>query len=184
MPSGRKEKLKNKNIIYFFLYNLYSHALAQECLSLGSWNLQIFFNPFLRRYYYMVWSLLMFFKALNQVYTFYPKIKSLGVGIMTLTMLILHSLQVLHTKFIEDWLSSSWEEDVKGRRMKNYRNMLLRWQKNMYLIPRWGNSARVYVIGMLQLSIKQRLGIGEDYESYIYIYMSFTCLTSTAFTIV
>ena len=86
-------------------------------------------------------------------------------------MLILHSLQVLHTKFIEDWLSSSWEEDVKGRRMKNYRNMLLRWQKNMYLIPRWGNSARVYVIGMLQLSIKQRLGIGEDYELYIYIYV-------------
>ena len=41
----------------------------------------------------------------------------LGVGVMKFTMSCLFTVQILHTKFGQDWLSSSWE-DVNARRTR------------------------------------------------------------------
>ena len=55
------------------------------------------------------------FKEINQFFTFLPQnYLSLGWGVVTFTISCLLPLQMLHTKFGQDWPSGFWEEYVNG----------------------------------------------------------------------
>ena len=108
--------------IFKSLYHLYVHALAQELLPKGLWNI-ILIDPPLVIITIHLFCLnhfpeykRRFLKKYINFTLFTPKIHTLwlrGHGIYNfLSSLPLH---MLHTKFGQDWPSSSWE-DVNGRR--------------------------------------------------------------------
>ena len=121
MPHRKDVKGNNA----FSLYDLYGQAPAQEPLPRGL-EIYNFGKPILCYYYYTL-SLSepcarvqkKIFKEIHQIYNFYPKItfhSEKGVIKYIVTISCLLKLQMFHTKFGQDWTSSSREEDVNGRR--------------------------------------------------------------------
>ena len=75
------------------------------------------------------------FKEIHQFTLFTPKLPTLGGReVMKFTISCRLTLQMLHTKFAQNWPSSSWEEDVNGWRTThddgNRSPEWIRWHKN------------------------------------------------------
>ena len=92
------------------------------------------------------------FKEIHQFYTFYPKITSSwrGGGGMKFTIYCLLTLQMLHTKFGQDWLSSSCPNEKKM--LTDDTPEWLRWPK-MY---RWNKVIKyLYSVYFLYLNFSE-----------------------------